>query len=123
MSAPGLALCVAASLVGTATPAPPAPPAASPAPTGPDRGTVGVSLLAAGAGLATGSVVGLTLIEALTAKDRESQAVSSAQETLVSVGGAASAAIAGISAVAIVVGGGLAISAALERPATASPAE
>lgn len=124
MSAPVLALLLATAVTGTASPsAGPAAPAAVASSLGPDRGTVGVSLMAAGAGLATGSVVVLTLIEALTTPDRERQAVSSAQETLVSVGGAASAAIAGLSAVAIVVGGGLAISAALEGTPASTPTE
>jgi len=139
---PVAALFVAAAVAGagTAPPAAPEPvspvspsaPAASttstPAPAeapGAVRGAWGVGLLAAGAGLATGSVVGLTLLESVTTPDRANQPVTSSQETLRSVGGFASAAIAGVSAVAMVVGGGLAISAGLDaRGAPSStPAE
>ncbi len=88
-------------------------------------GAWGVGLLAAGAGLATTSVVSLTLLESLTTPDRQNQPVSAAQETLRSVGGFASATAAGVSVVAMVVGGGLALSAGLDAqgaPST-SPTE
>lgn len=89
------------------------------------RGAWGVGLLAAGAGLATGSVVAFTLLESLTTPDRANQPVSASRETLRSVGGFASAAITGVSVVALVVGGGLAISAGLDARGapTTSPTE
>jgi hypothetical protein len=136
-----VALFVAAAVAGAGTappattdaPAPVSDSAAAPTSTPPPvsmspgevRGAWGVGLLAAGAGLATGSVVGLTLLESVTTPDREKQPVTASQETLRSVGGFTSAAIAGVSVVAMVVGGGLAISAGLDaRGAPSStPAE
>ena len=105
--------------------APDKTPAATTAPNGPTRGDVGVGLIAAGAGLATSSVVALTLLESVTTPDRENQPVSASQETLRSVGGFASATAAGVSVVAMVVGGGLVISASLDArgPSSSSPAE
>jgi hypothetical protein len=128
-----VAVFVAAAVAGAGTappaatdaPAPVSDSAAAPTSTPPPvvsmspgevRGAWGVGLLAAGAGLATGSVVGLTLLESVTTPDRDNQPVTSSQETLRSVG---------VSVVAMVVGGGLAISAGLDaRGAPSStPAE
>jgi hypothetical protein len=123
---PVVAVFVAAAVAGAGSPD--TPPASAPVEAsspGAVRGAWGVGLLAAGAGLATGSVVGFTLLESLTTPDRENQPVSSSQETLRSVGGFTSAAIAGVSVVALVVGGGLAISAGLDARGapTTSPTE
>ena len=99
------------ALPGASDPgAPPAAPAIS-ASTGPTRGQVGVGLVAAGAAVAASSTVAFTLVEALITPDRDTATISPEQETIASVGGFVSLAAVSVSAIVIVIGAGLAISA------------
>ncbi len=97
--------------------------AVAPRPQGPTQGQIGVGMVAAGAVVAAGSTVAYTLVEALTTPDRDTAEISPEQETLASIGGFTSLAAVSVSAVVIVIGAGLAISASDQLGEGKTPAE